>query len=267
MRFITFGALLFLTTLQCGCSLIQGRSAATSEIVAIGACNPVPCAKITLNTLPPLPASFSTAARTAIQERVEQALYAPLDDTDEEPTRKRFIESVQTQFNDFLEVKDPETVVDWQVLRSASIVFAHNDFASIAVTNEGYLGGAHGFSDEQIFVFDATSGRVLSWDDVLSPESKPVFLRAAEAEFRRARDIKPTQTLEEAGFTFENGLFELPANFAITDKGIRLHYNPYEVGPYVLGPTDCMVPIDVAGPALNNDVIHLERKEHASGLL
>lgn len=237
------------------------------ESIPVGACNPLPCAKITIAGLPPLPESFSPEARASIHQRVEQALYAPIDAGDTEATQERFIESVKAQYDEYLQVKDPETVVDWQVSRSAFIIFANDDFASVVVKNEGYLGGAHGFRDEQIFVFDGKSGKVLTWEDILAPESKDIFVRAAEAEFRRARDIKPSESLEEAGFTFPNDTFALPLNFAVTDRGVSLHYNPYEVGPYVMGPTDCVVPIDVAGPALNMAVINLTGVSKGKGLL
>jgi hypothetical protein len=65
------------------------------------------------------------------------------------------------------------------------------------------------------------------------------------------------ETLEEAGFTFDDNTFTLSQNFALTDKGISLHYNPYEVGPYVMGASDFVVPLDVVGPALNTSVINV----------
>ena len=250
-----------------GCFLAPRVEGPTVETIPVGACNPVPCAKITIATLPELPESFTTAARTAVLERVNQALYAPLDDADGNITRARFIQSVQSQYEEYMAVKDPEAVVDWQVSRSAFIIYASQDFASVVVKNEGYLGGAHGFNDEQLFVFDGKSGKVFSLSDLLSPGSKEIFTKAAEAEFRRARNIKPSETLEEAGFTFENNSFALSNNFAITDKGISLHYNPYEVGPYVMGATDVMVPLDVARPALNADVLSLPPNTQAKGLL
>jgi hypothetical protein len=240
-----------------GCSFVTTTRAPLVDTVPIGACNPFPCAKVTIATLPELPESFTNEARATIRERVDRALYAPLDDGQGEISRDRFLESVKVQYEDYLEVKDPDTVVDWQVARSAFIIYANDDVASVVVKNEGFLGGAHGFSDEQIFVFDGKSGRVLTWDDILSPDSKAIFLKAAEAEFRRARDIKPMETLEEAGFTFDDNTFSLSQNFALTDKGISLHYNPYEVGPYVMGATDFVVPLDVVGPALNPSVINV----------
>lgn len=250
-----------------GCFVAAKAKEPAVQSIPVGACNPFPCAKITIATLPELPESFTPEVCAAIQARVDQALYAPLDDVDEEITRERFIDGVKAQFEDYLEVKDPETVVDWQVSRSAFISFANDEFASVVVKNEGYLGGAHGFSDEQIFVFDGKTGRALGWGDILSPGSKEIFAKAAEAEFRRARNIPPTQTLREAGFTFEDDTFALSKNFAVTDKGISLHYNPYEVGPYVMGATDCMVPIDVARPALNTEVITLGGITQNKGLL
>jgi hypothetical protein len=240
-----------------GCSFATTTRAPMVDTVPIGACNPFPCAKVTIATLPELPGSFTSEARAAIRERVDRALYAPLDDGQDDISRDRFLESVKVQYEDYLEVKDPDTVVDWQVARSAFIIYVNEDFASVVVKNEGFLGGAHGFSDEQIFVFDGKSGKVLTWDDILSPDSKGIFLKAAEAEFRRARDIKPMETLEEAGFTFDDNTFTLSQNFALTDKGISLHYNPYEVGPYVMGATDFVVPLDVVGPALNTSVINV----------
>ena len=240
-----------------GCSFATNTQAPRVDTMPIGACNPFPCAKVTIATLPELPGSFTTEARAAIRERVDRALYAPLDDGQGEISRERFLGSVKAQYEDYLEVKDPDSVVDWQVARSAFIMYANEDVASVVVKNEGFLGGAHGFSDEQIFVFDGKTGKVLTWDDILSPDSKAIFLKAAEAEFRRARAIKPMETLEEAGFTFDNNTFTLSQNFALTDKGISVHYNPYEVGPYVMGATDFVVPLDVAGPALNSSVINV----------
>jgi hypothetical protein len=267
MRTLHVVACLSIAAAAAGCFLSSGPKVPAVETIPVGACNPLPCAKVTIATLPELPVTFSAAARAAIEERVDRALYAPLQDIDDEISRERFLEDVRAQYDDYMEVKDPDTVVDWKVARSAFILFANQDFASVVVKNEGYLGGAHGFSDEQIFVFDGKSGKVLSWDDVLSPGSKEIFVKAAEAEFRRARGIKPSETLEQAGFTFEGDTFALSHNFAITDKGVGLHYNPYEVGPYVMGATDLMVPLDVARPALNTEVINLARVEPSKELL
>jgi hypothetical protein len=249
-------AILMMVSL-CGCAAFStvAPKRPSVETVNIGSCAPLPCAKVTFATLPELPDSFTTEAKSSIYARVDEALYAPLEEGEDEISRDRFLSEVTAQYEEYLQVKDPGTVVDWQVSRTAFIVYANAHLVSVVVKSEGFLGGAHGFSEETLFVFDGTSGKKLSWDDVIEPTSRGIFEKAAEAEFRRARGIPPMQTVQEAGFTFENDVFTLPINFALTDKGIMCHYNPYEAAPYVMGATDFTVPIEAALPALQSDIM------------
>lgn len=243
-----------LAVFLCGCSLIGGGKRPPVETIDVGACNPTPCAKITIENLPDLSERFSATARNAIRQRVDAALYLPIDDAAGEISLDRFVASVRDQYEDYIALKDAETKVEWNVTRAASVMFANDDIVSVSVTSVGYLGGAHGFNDTTLLVFNGATGAQLSWGDVISADSRGVFLKAAEAEFRRARGLRAGQSLVDAGFTFEDGSpFSLPGNFAVTDKGIVCHYNPYEVGPYVMGPTEFTVPMDVVGPSLNTN--------------
>lgn len=248
---------LFLTVSLGGCAALStaGTKDASVETVNIGSCNPLPCVRVTFATLPELPEGFTTEAKASICARVDEALYAPLEEGEGEITRARLLREITAEYEEYLKLKDPDVVVDWQIARTAFILYGNAHLASVIVKSEGFLGGAHGFSEESLFVFDGASGKRLSWDDVIESSSRSIFEKAAEAEFRRARGIAPTQTLQEAGFTFENEVFALPANFALTDKGIVCHYNPYEVGPYVMGATDFTVPIEVVLPALRNEIM------------
>ena len=258
MRSLLQAIPLLISVVVTGCSSFTsvGSKGPMVDTVNIGSCNPTPCAKVTFSTLPELPETFATDGKAAIYARVDAALYAPLEEGDGDISRARFLREVTAQYDEYLAVKDPAVVVDWQVARTAFVMYANADLVSVVVKSEGYLGGAHGFSEETLFVFDGRSGKALSWDDVIAPGSRPIFERAAEAEFRRARGIQPTQTLQDAGFTFENDTFALPHNFALTDKGISCHYNPFEVAPYVMGATNFTVPIEVVLPALRSEAIN-----------
>ena len=46
----------------------------------------------------------------------------------------------------------------------------------------------------------------------------------------------------EAGFYFENDVFTMTPNFAITKSGLKFLYNPYEVAPYALGQQEIIIP-------------------------
>jgi len=46
----------------------------------------------------------------------------------------------------------------------------------------------------------------------------------------------------EAGFYFEQDIFTLTDNFAITKEGLKFVYNPYEVAPYAFGQQEIIIP-------------------------
>ena len=269
MRVFVGCGVVFVAVALAGCVAFSTKrpTPGSVETLQIGSCAPLPCAKVTFATLPELPEGVAPEAKEVITARVDQALYAPLEEGEGEISRARFIKEVTEQYEEYLTLKDPGTVVDWQVTRSAFIVYSNAHLVSVVVKTDGFLGGAHGFHDESLFVFDGASGRALSWDEVIEPTSRDIFERAAEAEFRRARSIPAGQTLPEAGFTFEGDVFTLPQNFAISDRGIVCHYNPYEIAPYVMGATDFTVPIEVVMPALRSDIARALPQSHDAGLL
>jgi len=191
-----------------GCSYSAGVKGPSIENVTIGTCDPTPCARVTIETLPELPVSFTNEARERIVKQVNDALFAPLDDGGADATRDGLIASIKGQYDDFMREKDPEVVVDWTMERVASLIYSNAEVVSVAVKNRGYLGGAHGFDEERLFVFDSKTGRALTWDDLISSGSRSVFLKAAEAEFRRARGLSPDSSLSQEGFSFwERGAF------------------------------------------------------------
>lgn len=66
--------------------------------------------------------------------------------------------------------------------------------------------------------------------------------RIAEKEFRKVREMKPEESLEDAGFWFENNKFSLNDNFAITEEGLIFYFNSYKVAaPYAAGPTEIVL--------------------------
>ena len=60
-------------------------------------------------------------------------------------------------------------------------------------------------------------------------------------------------SLASAGFTFPDGRFHVNENVAITPGGVRWHFDPYEIAPYVSGPTDFVVPFDLVRPFAKKD--------------
>jgi hypothetical protein len=91
--------------------------------------------------------------------------------------------------------------------------------------------------------------------DLVEERSRATLNRVLEAEFRRAREIRAGQSLQEAGFFILPGQ-ELPIgeNFALSDKGLEIQYNPYEVAPYALGETRVKLPKEAIAPLVKSDL-------------
>ncbi len=101
-----------------------------------------------------------------------------------------------------------------------------------------FTGGAHGLQAAKVFLFDLSIGDTIPKKDLFI--NYEGFKRYAETEFKKQLNI--SGNLNDAGFTFENSKFKLPGNFYQTTNEWILHYNPYEIAPYVQGSTVIKLP-------------------------
>ena len=117
--------------------------------------------------------------------------------------------------------------------------------ASVRLESYVYLGGAHGLQSATFLNFDMESGRKLDRLELFSDTvalwklNKEAFMRAREADLADAVLFVATDELP------------LPQNIAVDSAGVRMHYNPYEIAPYVFGPTDYLLPMDEVRPLLD----------------
>jgi hypothetical protein len=240
-----------------GCSRIA-RPPGELRASNVGECAPTPCLRITLRSLPPLPPEVSSEGSEKIRGIVEAILYTPIEESSVERSEGALVKALKALFDEQTTAGLSEAPVDWIFTRTAEVLFANSSIASIEIKSEGYIGGAHGFSDRSLLVFSSRSGTRLEWEDLISADSIPILSRIAEAEFRRVRGVAPGVKLSDAGFSFSStDEFSLSKNFAITSAGIHLHYNPYEVAAFSYGATDILIPMEVASALFNSATVDL----------
>jgi hypothetical protein len=193
------------------------------------------------------------ASRHIVSEELRRTLYAPLDVETTDPSQDSVMAELRTRLKEYESVSD--ATIDWSLTRNATVLYSDNRITSCEVTNVGYLGGAHGFNERSLMTFDTQTGQRLGVTDVVPNQSQKMLRKIVEAEFRRVRSISPGQSLQDAGFFILPGQ-ELPLgeNFAITNKGLEIQYNPYEVAPYALGATSVSVPRDAVAPLVKTDL-------------
>ncbi|HEY9069507.1 MAG TPA: DUF3298 domain-containing protein [Candidatus Ozemobacteraceae bacterium] len=150
----------------------------------------------------------------------------------------------------------PEMPGGWSLKFEASIRHADAELIAIDTLDSVFQGGAHPTSNIVYLVFSTKTGKPVELSSLLLPGKADELTRIAEARFRKVRELKPDENLEEAGFQFEKNRFALNSNFLVSKDGLAFCYNQYEIAPYALGITELVIPwsdlggvIDPAGPA------------------
>jgi len=129
----------------------------------------------------------------------------------------------------------------WSFESNATVLIASDTLISIKVWSYQYTGGAHGSQETHYINMHPVTGARLTLDDFLRPGYLAVLTAVGHQAFREARGLTPDEDLEAAGFEFPDG-FELYTNYGFSGNGIEFTFNIYEIGPYVLGPSEFTVP-------------------------
>lgn len=141
--------------------------------------------------------------------------------------------SYQELLNDFEDYEQ-----SWIVEINGDILYQNEGFISLATTVFNYTGGAHPNNNQLYKSYDLQTGAALSLEDLFIEGYQNSLNQSAEIEFRMQKEIPPSNSLESAGYWFEDDRFVLNENFAIINRSLIFYYNPYEIGPYSLGATE-----------------------------
>ena len=139
----------------------------------------------------------------------------------------------------------------WRLDRRVEVVGETLGVVSLACSQFEYAGGAHPMTTLHYLMLGEDDGRRVRFADVFRGSVRESLGTAVEPFFRKARGLAADSSLAAAGFTFPGGRFVLNDDFAIAPDGVRWHFEPYEIAAYVFGPTDFVVPFDVARPFAN----------------
>jgi len=145
--------------------------------------------------------------------------------------------SMEADYSSLLE-EFPEYSNPWALEVNSDILYQDSLFISVASTIYSYMGGAHPNSGQLYRSYDLRTGEPIRLSDILTEGYEATLNEAAEIEFRMTREIPPNESLKEKGYWFEEGKFALNENFAIINKSLIFYFNPYEIAPYALGPTE-----------------------------
>lgn len=167
---------------------------------------------------------------------------------------KKFVDSVikETKKN-FKEFHDDPYLKDATTPLSLNIEYVVNSNTALGVTNVlfevyTYSGGAHGITSVKYFVFDNKTGEALSLKDVfVGSEFLNTLSKLSILEIERIDPGLKTYNSATEGTSAKQENFE---NFALADSGFKLKFSDYQIGPYVAGRLEIIIPYE----KLNQDL-------------
>ncbi|MBV2180248.1 MAG: RsiV family protein [Castellaniella sp.] len=111
-------------------------------------------------------------------------------------------------------------------------------------------GMAHGMSGSQFLNWDNQTEKALTIDNLLAPGARPAFdqaLRQAHADW-----LKNSPAAREDPENFARMWpFVSSDNVALTDTGLVVKYQPYEIAPYAWGQPELLIPYPRLSGILN----------------
>lgn len=137
--------------------------------------------------------------------------------------------------------KESPSVCKFEYITNYKVKFNSNNKLSIIFNDYQFTGGAHGNTVISSYNFDLKSGNQLTLDDFLTSEREyEKVTNYALAYMKKHPEIFYSDSTEFADFKVTN-----ETNFFLSDKGIVLIFQQYEVGPYVSGNPSILIPTSV----------------------
>jgi hypothetical protein len=134
--------------------------------------------------------------------------------------------------------KDFDSPQEWEIMVDSQVTLLGEKLISIAFDSFSFTGGAHPNSYRLYLNFDSAKNAPLKNEDLILDKNN--LLSLAETKFRDYHEVPESVTLAEDGsFFLENDRdFFLPAAMGFEGDEFVMYYNPYEIGPYVMGSTE-----------------------------
>lgn len=125
-------------------------------------------------------------------------------------------------------------------MTSASVLSFNTDYIVYKISKYIYSGGAHGITESHYINYDLNTGSAINFGNAFMPNFDNKLLDAIKSSLMEQYSVSTIDALQERGI-FTDQLF-VTHNIYLDGYDVVFHYNPYDIGPYVLGSIDVRVP-------------------------
>jgi hypothetical protein len=186
--------------------------------------------------------SYPVFSDTKINALVqENALYSDNPDQKKPDSYQDIVKNFIDGFDNFKKGNET-TIQTWFKDIDIKVLPQWNNYLGFAYSFVEYVGGAHMNSGLTYKNYNAQTLKLQTTDSLVKPGAKPELTKIGEQIFRKNEKLSATQNLDN--YFFDKGIFVLPENFKLSQKGITFLYNSYEIKPYSSGRTELFIPFE-----------------------
>lgn len=199
------------------------------------ACHDLNCSEVNLK----FPVFVQENETSGILNNLIEERIIKIIDVNEEIKASKIEEAATNFLNSYINFMDNfQSNQEWEIDITFKVLFENVKLISFVVETYSFTGGAHPNSYRQYFNFDKIENQVVENESLILDRSE--ILHLVESKFRKIHEIEEGVTLRETGkfFLEKDSIFFLPAAIGFEKDSLVLYYNPYEIGPYVLGGTE-----------------------------
>jgi hypothetical protein len=182
-----------------------------------------------------------------------------------EAYKDRIVQEQRTKYRSSLaEITEPSVGkntagYNWRYAETVGIKSSGRQGVVIERVFDIYSGGPHGLTTKRYYVIDMDEQKPLRIEDFFVNFQEEKRLRdIVYFELRKYSGLESGQKLSEGIFFADEP--ELTFNFFITNEGLGLHWDPYQIAPYSQGNIQIIVPWQVIRPLMQIEGIQLLTK-------
>lgn len=167
------------------------------------------------------------------------------------PSIKTITEAAKNFNDSYLRDKNqfPDMAGEYFAEVSVTDLYFSDELLSFELRKNLYTGGAHGYNAIEFINFDPETGNVISTKDLINDNKG--FMEFAENKFRSQNNISKNESINEAGFWFEDDRFSLPESIGFTADTLIFVYNQYDIASFADGPIELKIPKEEVESFLN----------------
>ncbi|WP_218841795.1 DUF3298 and DUF4163 domain-containing protein [Winogradskyella ursingii] len=179
-------------------------------------------------------------------QNIEKGILSAINNGENKNTLKEALKSFDEEYKSFI-ADFSETDPKWELHVETEITYKSDEIITLAISSYEFKGGAHGNDKINFLNLNAKTGAIIDQKELLKDVNNFKYL--AKEHF-----IKSIQA-DDNGLSMEDYFFgkpfQLPENIGLSDDGLILLYNVYEVASYDQGYTEFLIPFEDVLPYLN----------------